>query len=452
VSVLGLLAGLARAQPPADPPALPTLGLPAPADLAAPPPAPVVSEFAAVQEPAAAHPAPAANAAPPSPPTLAELGKKVEALGKNLTVVTGDEHFKIVLGGAVTVDALYNTSRPVAPGTPFFLPSESPLGYDTRTFDLHARQTTLFALFSAPDVFDFKAGGMVLVSLYDNSVVADRYGLLPILAFGELKNDDWRFAAGLQFDVFNPINPTVLPFSILAASGNAGIYRTQLRVERFIKPDDETQFTLTASLGEPVPTLINDQLRISEDNGLPNLDVRAAVGLGPIEGAGLEAKRPFEVGVSAVCGQLRTIQQPRRVVADVWGLGTDARLALGHLWGVMGEAYVGQGLGTYGGSALQNVNPATFQAIRTAGFFVEGYFYWCPDMVHTHIGYGIDDPADADAGATLPTRNETYYATTLWDVTEAFRVGFQVSYLKTNYAVLKDNDGLVFHTQFRWKF
>jgi hypothetical protein len=37
-------------------------------------------------------------------------------------------------------------------------------------------------------------------------------------------------------------------------------------------------------------------------------------------------------------------------------------------------------------------------------------------------------------------------------VTKAFRVAFQVSYLKTNYAVLKDNQGVIFHTQFQWKF
>src|SRR5262245_59398886 len=49
------------------------------------------------------------------PPTLEELGKKVEALSKNLTVTTGDEHFKLVLGGAVTADFLYSTERPVAP-------------------------------------------------------------------------------------------------------------------------------------------------------------------------------------------------------------------------------------------------------------------------------------------------------------------------------------------------
>jgi hypothetical protein len=404
-------------------------------------------------------PAPVPGTTPPGDsaveakaPTLEELGKKLEVLGKNLTVVTGDEHFKLVLGGAVTVDLIESQKRAVAAGTPFFLNSASAFGFDTRTFDANARQTTLFGLFTGPDVFDFKSGGFVLVSLYDNSVIADLYGLLPINAYGELRNDDWRIAAGLMFDVFNPLNPTVLPFSLLGTSGNAGFYRTQLRVERFLHPDDDTQVTLTASLGDPVPTTLSDQLRISEDNGLPNLDVRAAVGFGPSKGEGLDAHRPMEFGVSAVCGELRTTQVADRVVSHVWAVGADARWAADPRWGVQGEGYVGQGLGTYGASALSNVNPTTFRAIRTGGMWVEGWYAWCPDVLHTHVGYGIDDPVDRDAGVTLPICNQTYYATTIWDVTKAFRVGVQVSYLKTNYAVLKDNQGFLFHTQVQWKF
>jgi hypothetical protein len=414
---------------------------PAPSALPATLPAPGVESTATGPAPAEAK-----------PPTLEELGKKLEALSKNLTVTTGDEQFKLVLGGAVVADFLYSTRTPVAPGTPFFLGPAPPFGPRNPTFDATARQTTLFGLFTGPEVFDFKTGGFILVTLYDNTVIADLYGLLPINAYGELKNDDWRIAAGLQFDVFNPLNPTVLPFSVLGTSGNTGFYRTQLRVERYLHPDDDTQITLTASIGDPVPTTLNDQLRLIEDNGIPNLDVRAAVGLGPVTGVGLDAHRPIELGFSAVCGEIRTILGPTRVVSDVWALGADARWAADPRWGVQGEGYFGQGLGTYGASALNNVNPTTFRAIRTAGMWVEGWYYWCPDAVHTHVGYGIDDPIDGDAGSTLPLRNQTCYATTIWDVTKAFRVGFQISYLKTNYAILKDNEGFIFHTQLQWKF
>src|SRR5262249_35578762 len=150
-------------------------------------------------------------------------------------------------------------------------------------------------------------------------------GLLPINAFGELKTDEWRIAAGYQMDIFNPLNPNVLAFSFLGTSGNTGLFRGQFRVEHFIHLDDETHVTLTGGLSEPIPTTVNDKLRIIEDNGIPNVEARAAIGFGPKEGAGLDAHRPIEFGASGVYGQIRTTEGFKRVVDTVWGAGVDAR-------------------------------------------------------------------------------------------------------------------------------
>jgi hypothetical protein len=141
------------------------------------------------------------------------------------------------------------------------------------------------------------------------------------------------------------------------------------------------------------------------------------------------------------------------VVTDVWGVGADFRWAADPRWGFQGEVYYGQGLGTYGANAFTNVNATTFAAIRGCGGWAEFFCYWCGDAVHTHLGYGIDDPRDADMGAFGPIRNETYYVTTIWDVTKAFRIGVQASYLRTAFpAVLGNTDGFIFQTQFMWKF
>jgi hypothetical protein len=57
-----------------------------------------------------------------------------------------------------------------------------------------------------------------------------------------------------------------------------------------------------------------------------------------------------------------------------------------------------------------------------------------------------------DAVPSPPIRNQTYYATTHRDITQALRVSFQGSYGRTNYAVLQDDEACIFHTQFMWKF
>jgi hypothetical protein len=291
-----------------------------------------------------------------------------------------------------------------------------------------------------------------MFALYNDSISADRYGFLPFQGFGELKNEDWRIAGGLQIDIFAPVLPTVLPFSFLAASGNAGIYRGQFRVERFLYPAADEQVTLTAGVSDANPTLLNDDV-LSEDNGWPNVEVRAAWAVGAPQQVGLAPVRPFEVGLSGVVGEIRsTVLAPlARVVADVWGVAADYRWRVSDIWGFAGEVFTGDGLGTYGGGVLQNVNTTTFLAIESTGGWSEVYVYLTP-CVHTHLGYGIDDPRDSDLDVAQVARNETVFANVIWDVTQSFRLGFEATYRETDYLVLPDNDGVGFHGQMQWKF
>ena len=178
---------------------------------------------------------------------------------------------------------------------------------------------------------------------FDNTVLADRNGFLLQQSYGELFNDDWRFAAGLQFDVFAPGLPTVLPFSYLGGSGSAGnCIRGQIRVERFVDVGSDSQLTLQGALSEPLNTYVIPDLSLDEDNGWPNVEGRIAFGLGepaPI-GIGLLTQRPLEVGVSGVVGQLRRTafppDPPRRVVSDVWGAAVDYRVNLAGLLRICG--------------------------------------------------------------------------------------------------------------------
>jgi hypothetical protein len=383
----------------------------------------------------------------------AELAEQVEGIGKRITVVTATTDVRVVVGGAVVADFLWNEARPLAPGTPFFLTPDSPFGFDQETFDAHARQTNLFALFTGPEVCGLQSGGMIWANLYNDALIVDRYGLLPIVAFGELKDDYSRYAAGLQLDIFNPLNPTVLPFSYLLSSGNTGAYRGQMRWERYFHTSSDSQITLIGGIGEPIPTTVSNDFELSEDNGWPNLEGRAALGLGPLMGEGLLRRRPFEVGVSGVVGQIRTTQIAVREVADVWGIGGDARWAITRCCGVQGEVYAGQTLGTYGGAVMQNINSVTFEGIESAGWWAEFYYYWVPDCLHSHFGYGMDDPRDEDLAAGQIEQNQTVFANVIWDVNKHLRFAVEFTYRDTDWvAPLLDNEGFGAHYQAMWRF
>ena len=374
-------------------------------------------------------------------------------------VSTLGPYFNVHLFGNLTLDALFLDKRPLSPGTPYFLFPDSPTGLSQSTFDAHARQSALGAAFTGPKIGSLQSGGMVMAFFYNDNALADAYGILPGQVYGDLKNENWRFAAGLQADVFNPGAPTVLPFSALCGSGNAGnAWRGQIRLERFLRPSATRQWTLQMALSEPITSVINPDFRLLEDNGWPNIEGRIALGLGCLEGAGASAKRPFEVGISGVVGEIRNTDAGLgRVVADVWGLGTDVRWNITDAVGLAGEFYTGQTLGTYNGGVLQNVNVDTLQGIRSTGGWGEVFAYWTP-CLHSHLGYGIDDPLDNDVATSAAAfgrlRNRTVFGNLLWDITTTFRIGFELAWRETVYknAALPDNEGIGFHTQFRWAF
>ena len=373
-------------------------------------------------------------------------------------VSTLSPYFNVNIFGAFKLDMLFNSARPVSPGTPFFLFPDSPIGLGQETVDINARQSTVGAAFTGPKMGSFQSGGLIIAMFYNDAVIVDQYGFLPLQAYGELRNQNWRFAAGLQFDVFSPGIPTVLPFSALGGSGNSGnSFRGQVRLERFLNPADNVQWTLQGALSEPITTTIDPEFGLNEDNGWPNFEGRIALGMGCIEGAGLAAKRPFEIGISGVVGQMRTtVRRPdqlpiNRVVTDVWGLSTDFRWKMTDCFGVMGELYTGQALGTYNGGILQNTNTVTDEGIRSSGGWLETFFYWTP-CLHSHIGYGIDDPIDRDVAVAGRIYNSTVYGNLLWDLNPTFRLGFELAWRETDYKALPDNEGMGFHTQFQWSF
>ena len=225
--------------------------------------------------------------------------------------------FNVKVFGKATLDGIYNTARPQAPGFPAFLVPKFANGFPQNTIDINARQSMLGVAFTGPMIGDFQSGGKIAAQFFDPTIFADRYGFLLTQAYGEFFNKDWRFAAGLQLDVWAPVLPTALPFSV-NGSGVANTIRGQARVERFIPIGGDSQLTLQAALSEPVGTIKTPDNSLDEDNGRPNAEGRIAFGLGkpaPI-GIGLLTQRPLEVGVSGVVGQLRRTAfppTPRRV-------------------------------------------------------------------------------------------------------------------------------------------
>lgn len=223
-----------------------------------------------------------------------------------------DGNMELLLGagtlkasGTVSILTVNGTQRAFVPWSPLFLLPPSPFGLDTSTFEMHARQSSFQLLYDGPKIDGWKTGALTRLYMSNSSLTSDTYGILPIIAFGEMRNDDWRFAIGLQPDLFAPRDPVVIPMTLMGGAGNAGTFRGQIRLERFWTPSENFQATLQAALSDPISTVLLDATRrTTEGNGWPNLEIRGVLGMGPKEElAGGRTERPVEFGVAGLGGR-----------------------------------------------------------------------------------------------------------------------------------------------------
>lgn len=368
--------------------------------------------------------------------------------------------------GTVSILTVNGTQRAFVPWSPLFLLPPSPFGLDTSTFEMHARQSSFQLLYEGPKIEGWKTGALAKLYMSNSSLTSDTYGVLPVVAFGEMRNESWRFAIGLQPDLFAPRDPVVVPVTLMGGAGNAGTFRGQIRLERLYTPSEDFQATLQAALSDPISTVLLDATRrTTEGNGLPNLEIRGVLGLGATEKlVGGRTERPVELGVAGLAGQIRNTQNvfdledinpniPVRSVINVDGLSVDGKVNLTANTGLIGEGYVGQGLGNYAGNIFQTYHPETYAVIRGRGGFLELFHYW-NDQLQVHVGYGVEGPLrqDLPAVGTGILKNSAYFASMFWDVTKFLQYSFQVDYRQTDYVTLNDNRGLVFYNQFVMRY
>jgi hypothetical protein len=373
--------------------------------------------------------------------------------GISVALLNGDS--RLLISGDFNFMAMYSDRRPFVPGSPLYLlplPSEG-------TSDFNGRQSRLNFAFMGPELAGWNVGGLATFG-FQNNLTAEGYGFGPYVAYGEVRNDDWRFAAGLQYDILNPRDPKTIPNTLLAASGNAGAARNQIRVERFLHASEDWQATLQMGVSDPISTRIVDNSSILEDDGRPNLEGRLLIGLGESrELAGKRRARPVEVAVSGMHGGMRTLEGGangalRQTSIDSWALGADTHLSITDRMGIVGEFFTGEGLGEYLGGIGQSYNRGTGAAISTTGGWGEFYAYLRDDL-HIHLGYGIDTADTAQLGNGQMSRNETAYGTLVWDLSARLQMSFELDYRRTTYFRSGGDslyDGLLYMSGVTWKF
>jgi hypothetical protein len=341
-------------------------------------------------------------------------------------------------------------------GAPLFLLPAVPPGIPDSRFTVSGQQTTLGFNVTGPELGVFQSGATIAFNFFGDKPVQNNPGVFFLMGYVELKNEDWRFWAGQDPDSLGRQNSNSPGWTAHRQSGNFGQIRPGFRAERFITINDHAQTSIYIGLTQQVVLdLIADPLTAGSDNGWPNVEMRWEVDLGPES----QGQRPITLAVGGLVGETRAVDFigrdfigiPEANVSTTWAVVPEVRIQLGCV-GIQGEAFFGDALGTYNAGIGQSLNPMTGEAIYTRGGFGE-LFCDITDAVTLAVGYGVDNPRDADLAADQRSRNEAYWANAIWRWSEQWETRFEVSRQKTDYIAPSQNSkATLYHLLARFNF
>ena len=364
--------------------------------------------------------------------------------------------WRIVPFGRLRGDFIYSSAAYTNDAVIVFLNPNNP-GVNEDSQAVTAKQSQINFAITGPKCKGWQTGGLVLINFMGAQPLRNFSGANIVNAYGEIKNDRWRFAFGRMLDLFGPIAPRTVNQISQRGAGNIGIYRGVFNIDRYITLNDAHRWTITSRISQPD---ISDYAAVpainGQNNGWPNIEARVGVELGPTQKFG----RPIEIGISGVVGEIQAvlpalagglIRPAADDVAQTRGVCVDAQFR-GERFGFRGEGWWGEAAGTYFVASLQTVNPETNQGIDSVGGWGELYWNLSPRMT-THVGYGIDDPKNSDLGfldrVNGPGQislNDVAWWNLLFNVTEYFELGFEVSHRRTNFIdANSDNDATLYH-------
>jgi hypothetical protein len=348
--------------------------------------------------------------------------------------------FRIAPYGWLRSNMVYATERTQpGPYTFYALSSES---QGESAYHLDARGSRIGIDIQGPAIPAFSGasnGGRIEVDFLGQFVTENTAGLRLRHAYWEIGDDTYKLLVGQTWDVISPLNPGVLNFSVGWFGGNIGFRRAQFRAERYYCLSDNVKIDLQGSLNQDIVPDFPDEPGVRRESvGWPVIQGRCAINWLRYGDGKLDAT----LGISGHLGEtgfdfLAPGPPPQNLPpADdtrfqTWSFNVDLHLPITPRFGIQGEFFTGANLSSFFGGIGQGVCPCLRVPIRSTGGWAEIWYDWNPRL-HSHIGYGLDDPRNNDL-VVGRIYNQFLFANVLFDITDKFDTGLEVSYWKTLY-------------------
>jgi hypothetical protein len=339
------------------------------------------------------------------------------------TKVESTSRFPVKLFGTIHASAFANSDtanwldNPNLVGPP---PADGHPG----TTSLSLRQTRLGFTADGPTIGSARTSGVVAMDFF-GGVPAFQTGQvmgLPrlLVAYARIENDRTALEVGQDHVILAPRDPTSLAafaFPLLFRSGNLYLRAPQVRVEHSIAGNVRAAAGVIAPIGGDFTSV--DYLFVppalgGERSRRPGVQARVAY---TSDGGGTGAMRSLDVGVSGHVGWERQATD----LSTGWATAVDFA-ARRDMFGVAGEAFIGDNVDAFGGALGLDA--------RSAGGWAELQLFPTERLSFT-AGFGLDDIRDR-ARSTLPRQsNKSSYGNVMFSFTPEVQASFEYRWLRT---------------------
>jgi hypothetical protein len=254
----------------------------------------------------------------------------------------------------------------------------------------------------------------------------------------QLEFDRWKLIVGQYPDILLPVVPdTTNSYPAGYVPGALGYVSPQVRGDVRLPVGGRFQAVAQVSINRPTQTFqLSDEL-VGRQAGIPDVQGRVAIALGASE---MPWQRPFELGVAGHLGRrlVTVIATNASMQYRTWSVAGDLRLWLPTRTLIKGRLWKGRLLGDYAVGVFQTVDTTSLKSIGAWGGWLEVQ-QRLSERWRVTVGYGRDDPTNADLTPGDRSLNQAGFLNVLWDVTKTIGFGLEGSRWMTSYIAAPEN-------------
>ena len=397
---------------------------------------------------------------------LDQLDQEVQELrqnaGKQGTTTGTSSHMPvwssldIQLYGYLKLDASYDNSK-IVPGDYAKWVGKENVNDNDAQFDMTANETRLGMKIKGPNSNGMVTSGRVEVDFYGGGA-ENKPNIMMRHAYAELEWPEERFSiiAGQTSDVFSPLVPTTINYSVCWWIGNIGYRRPQIRLTKEYSLSDNVDLKLegaavrTIGREYDVASDPNYPAESGQDAGFPTLEGRVSLTFPFIN------QQATTIGVSGHKGreEYDLDRTGGNKKFDSWSINMDLTQPLFDKLLVRGEIFTGRDLDAYLGGIGQGITIGgthNLTAINSSGGWVEATFGpW--NRTEFNLGYSAEDIHDGDVNVGARTENRMIFGNIIYALNSQTDIGLEISHLRTEYKGPGDAESMRIEAAVKYKF